>query len=377
MQVPFVDLKAQYGPIREQVLRALADVLDGMELVLGPNVQAFETEFAAYCQAQHAIGLASGTDALMLALRACGVGPGDEVITASNSFIATAEAIVLLGATPIYVDVDPDTYTLDPSLLKAAITGRTRAIVPVHLYGQMADMDAIMLIARQYGLRVIEDACQAHGAESRGRRAGSIGDAAAFSFYASKNLGAYGDAGAVTTNSALIAEKIRVLRDHGSARKYAHEEMGVNSRLDELQAAVLRVKMQFLDQWNDRRVAHALAYDEHLAELDVVRPVVSAGAKHVFHLYVIRTNDRDRIRLALAERGISTGVHYPIPIHQQAASRGVGRVVGDLRVSESQAGRILSLPMYAELTPEQIKHVSASLGEVLAQRRQLALSGWA
>ena len=375
MQVPFVDLKAQYGPIRDQLLEALSGVLDGMELVLGPNVRAFEAEFAAYCQAQHAIGLASGTDALVLALRACGVGPGDEVITASNSFIATAEAIVLLGAVPVFVDVDPDTYTLDPALLEAAIGPRTRAIVPVHLYGQMADMDAIMAIARRHNLAVVEDACQAHGAEDRSRRAGSVGDAAAFSFYASKNLGAYGDAGAVTTNSTAIAERIRVLRDHGSARKYEHQEMGVNSRLDELQAAVLRVKMKHLDIWNERRVANALAYDELLADLDVIRPGVRADAKHVFHLYVIQTDHREHIRDVLAERGIATGIHYPIPIHQQAACRGVGRVAGDLRVTESQANRILSLPMYAELELEQIRHVAACLQEALAHRREPVLSG--
>jgi dTDP-4-amino-4,6-dideoxygalactose transaminase len=375
MQVPFVDLKAQYGPIRDQLVQALSDVLDGMELVLGPNVRAFEAEFAAYCHARHAIGLASGTDALVLALRACGVGPCDEVITASNSFIATAEAIVLVGAVPVFVDVDPTTYTLDPSRLEAAIGPRTRAIVPVHLYGQMADMDAILPIARRHGLPVVEDACQAHGAEDRGRRAGSVGDVAAFSFYASKNLGAYGDAGAVTTNSTAIADKIRMLRDHGSTRKYEHQEMGINSRLDELQAAVLRVKLRYLDAWNDRRAANALAYDELLAGVDVVRPVVRVDARHVFHLYVIQTDDRDRVRAALAERGIATGVHYPIPIHQQAACQGVGRVVGDLRVTERQASRLLSLPMYAELELDQIEHVAAWLRETLARRREPVPSG--
>jgi len=376
MQIPFVDLKAQYRAIREEILASLSVVLDDMELVLGPNVRAFESEFAAYCQAQFAIGLASGTDALVLALRACGVGPGDEVITASNSFIATAEAIVLLGAVPVFVDVDPQTYTLDPSCLEAAIGQRTRAIVPVHLYGQTADMDAIMRIARRHGLAVVEDACQAHGAEDRGRRAGSIGDAAAFSFYASKNLGAYGDAGAITTNSATIAEKIRVLRDHGSARKYEHVEMGINSRLDEVQAAVLRVKLKLLDDWNDRRIAHALAYDKLLADIDVVRPSVRADAKHVYHLYVVQTDDRDRVRTALAERGISTGVHYPVPIHRQPACQGIGRVVGDLRVTEAQAHRIVSLPMFAELEQPQIEYVTACLQTTLADRREPALTGW-
>jgi len=375
MQIPFVDLKAQYSAIREDVLEALSAVLDNMELVLGPNVRAFESEFAEYCHAQHALGLASGTDALVLALRACGVGPGDEVITASNSFIATAEAIVLLGAVPVFVDVDPGTFTLDPSCLEAAISHQTRAIVPVHLYGQMADMDAIMRIARRHGLAVVEDACQAHGAEDRGRRAGSIGDAAAFSFYASKNLGAYGDAGAITTNSAAIAEKIRILRDHGSARKYEHLEMGVNSRLDEVQAAVLRVKLKLLDGWNERRIAHALAYDSLLADVDVIRPSVRVDAKHVYHLYVVQTDDRDRVRTALADRGIATGVHYPIPIHQQPACHGVGRVVSELRVTESQAHRILSLPMFAELEQAQVEYVTACLRETLVNRCELAFAG--
>ena len=375
MHVPFVDLKAQYAPIRDELLAAISSVLDSMDLVLGANVRAFEEEFARYCNAKHAVGLNSGTDALALALRACGIGPGDEVITASNSFIATAEAIVSLGAVPIFVDVDPDTYTLDPVWLEPAINRRTRAIVPVHLYGQMADMPAIMQIARKHDLKVIEDACQAHGAEDRGKRAGSVGDAAAFSFYASKNLGAYGDAGAVTTNSAVLADRIRVLRDHGSSRKYEHEEMGVNSRLDEIHAAMLRVKLRLLDQWNDQRIANARAYAELLADMNVTRPVTRAGAKHVFHLYVVRTENRDGVRAALTERGISTGIHYPTPIHLQPASRGVGRVEGDLRVTERQASQILSLPMYAELTLEQIEYVAAGLREALAQSRQPVLSG--
>lgn len=375
MHIPFVDLKAQFGEIRDEALAAITGVLDSMELVLGKNLQAFERELADYCQTSHAIGLASGTDALALALRACGVEPGDEVITASNSFMATAGAIVQIGAVPVFVDVDPQTYTLDPTCVEAAISPLTRAIVPVHLYGQMADMSAIMQIARRHGLVVVEDACQAHGAEDRGRRAGSLGDAAAFSFYPSKNLGAYGDAGAVTTRSASIAERIRMLRDHGSTRKYEHREMGVNSRLDEIQAAVLRVKLRYLDAWNARRRAHAAVYDELLANIDVVRPVVRDGAQHVYHLYVIQTEDRHRVRKTLLSHGISTGIHYPIPIHQQLACKSIRHIANDLPVTESQAGQILSLPMYAELEADQIEYVVARLSETRTRRRMPALAG--
>lgn len=361
MQVPFVDLKAQYQAIRSEIQDAVGRALESMELVIGPNVRAFEAEFAAYCRARYAIGVGSGTDALYLALRACGVRPGDEVITVASTFFATMEAITQLGAVPVFVDVDPETYTLDPALLEAAIGSRTRAIVPVHLYGQMADMPAIMSIARRHGLAVVEDACQAHGAKLQGVPAGSIGDAAAFSFYMSKNLGAYGEAGGVTTNSRAVAEQVRLLRDHGSARKYEHEEIGINSRLDEIQAAILRIKLRYLDEWNEARRAHAAIYDELLDEMEVTRPRVAPDGTHAYHLYVVQATHRDRIRNGLADRGIGTGIHYPIPIHQQAAAREVGRVVGDLRVTEALAGRILSLPMYAELDDEQITYVTTCL----------------
>jgi dTDP-4-amino-4,6-dideoxygalactose transaminase len=361
MQIPFVDLKAQYGAIREEVQAAMLDVLDGMELVLGPNLRAFEAEFAEYCQAKYAIGVAQGTDALMLALRACGVGPGDEVITVAHTFIATSEAIVQLGAIPVYVDIDPATYTLDPACLEAAIGPRTRAVVPVHLYGQMADMDAIMAIARRHGLAVVEDACQAHGAEDQGRRAGSIGDAAAFSFYPSKNLGAYGDGGAVTTNSRAIAECVQRLRDHGSVRKYEHQEMGWNSRLDEIQAATLRVKLRYLDEWNARRQAHAEIYAEMLEDLDLALPATRPGASHVYHLYVIQTEARDFGQRVLGNLGIATGIHYPTPVHLQPASLGIGRVAGDLRVTEWVAPRVLSLPMYAEMEATQLNYVTNNM----------------
>jgi dTDP-4-amino-4,6-dideoxygalactose transaminase len=357
--VPFVDLKAQLDTIRDDVKRALNNALESMDLMLGPNVTAFESELAALCSVDHAIGVGSGTDALYLALRACDVGPGDEVITVSASFFATAEAILMTGARPVFVDVDPVTYTLDPSQIRAAITPLTRAIVPVHLYGQMADMPAIMDIARQHNLRVVEDACQAHGAEDRGGRAGSLGDVAAFSFYMSKNLGAYGEAGAVTTNDEQIADRVRLLRNHGSRRKYEHLDVGINSRLDELQAAVLRVKLRHLEDWNARRRLHAQRYTALLDGLDVVAPVTRPGAEHVFHLYVIQVPAliRNDLQQALAGRGVATGVHYPIPIHQQPAMRATPGRHASLSVTEALAPRILSLPMYPELEPAQIEYV--------------------
>jgi dTDP-4-amino-4,6-dideoxygalactose transaminase len=378
MQIPFVDLKAQYAALRGEIRAALDDALDSMELLLGPNVRAFESELAASCGVRHAIGVGSGTDALYLALRACGVGPGDEVITVSNSFIATAAAIVQVGATPVFVDVDPDTQLIDPAAVRAAITGNTTAIVPVHLFGQVADMASILQIAREHGLRVIEDACQAHGAIFDGRRAGSLGDAAAFSFYMSKNLGAYGEGGAVTTPSDEIAERIRRLRDHGSDTKYRHVELGVNSRLDELQAAVLRVKLRRLEAWNALRRRHAERYAEALDGLDVVLPRARSSDEHVFHLYVIQTPPelRDTVQATLSARGVATGIHYPIPIHQQPAMEHARSRGTALPVTEALAPRILSLPMYPELQPDQIEYVAACLRDALpAQRRRVASQG--
>ena len=371
MQVPFVDLKAQYATIQASVTKAVTDAIASMELMLGPNVRAFEAEFATYCGSNYAVGVGSGTDAVYLALRACGIRPGDEVITVSHTFFATVEAILMLGAVPVYVDVDPDTYTMDPAQVEAAITPRTRGIVPVHLYGQMVDMGAIMAIAQRHGLIVVEDACQAHGATDQGHPAGSIGDAAAFSFYMSKNLGAYGEAGMVTTNSRAIAESVRLLRNHGSPAKYEHTEVGMNSRLDELQAAILRIKLQHLDDWNEARRAHARRYGELLEGVNVTLPRVRAGATPVYHLYVVRTDDRDRIRDAFTDLGIGTGVHYPIPVHQQSAARGVGRVAGSLQVTEELCKQIISLPMYPEMTEEQLSFV-ASTFTALARPRHAA-----
>jgi dTDP-4-amino-4,6-dideoxygalactose transaminase len=352
-----VDLRVQYQELKAEILAAVEGVFDSMQLFLGPNVRAFEEEFAAYCQTRYAIGVSSGTDALILALRAWGVGPGDEVITVAHTFFADVEAIALVGATPVFVDVEPDTYTLDPAALASAITPRTKAVIPVHLCGQPADMAPILQVAQQHGLFVLEDACQAHGAYYHDQRVGCLGDASAFSFYCSKNLGAYGEAGAITTNDDGFAAAVRRLRDHGSDRRYSHSEIGTNARLDELQGAILRVKLRRLDEWNARRQAAAAAYDEALHGV-VHTPVVRPDRAHVYHLYVIQSQARGMLQQHLADRGIASAVHYPIPGHMQPAARPwVGRAFS-LPVTERLAGRVLSLPMYPELTPEQIAYVA-------------------
>jgi dTDP-4-amino-4,6-dideoxygalactose transaminase len=366
MQVPFVDLKAQYRAIQKDVLTTLLETLDGMELTLGPNVRAFETEFAAFCRARHAIGVGSGTDALSLALRACGIRRGDEVITVALSSIGTAAAIVQLGAVPVFVDVDAATYTLDPSLLDAAVGPRTRAIVPVHLYGQMAHMDAIMRVAQRHGLVVVEDASHAHGAEDRGRPAGSVGDAAAFGLGVSASPGAYGDAGAVTTNSRAIAEEVRLLRDYDAAAECQHKEMGVSSRLDEVQAAILRVKLQSQQAWMERRHVHAASYGRLLSLPNVQLPRPRPRTSHAYQYYVVQVDDRDRVRQALVDRGVAAQVHYPVPLHRQPAAADVSRVSGDLRVTDSVAARVLSLPIYPELEPQQLAYVASCLEEACA-----------
>jgi dTDP-4-amino-4,6-dideoxygalactose transaminase len=370
MRIPLVDLKGQYGQIRTDVVKALWDVLDEMDLRLGPNVRGFESEFAAHCGARHAVGVGSGSDALYLALRACGVCAGDEVITVANGHLSTTEAILRLGAVPVYVDVESRTYTLDPGALAPAIGERTRAVVPVHLYGQVADMDAIREVAQHYGLSVVEDASQAHGAEYRGRRAGSLGDAAAFSLSVTKNLGAYGDAGVVTTGSRAVADEVRRLRNHGVAPAVdqhaaiidvARDGFGINSRLDELHAAVLRVKLRHLDAWNAQRRRHAAAYDQLLAGTPIVTPRERDDASHVYHYYVVQVPDRERARRALRDRGIETAVHYPVPLYRRGGSSEIGRVVGDLGVTEELARRVLSLPMYPELEPSQLAYVADCL----------------
>lgn len=361
VQVPLVDLAAQYTSITEEVNQAITKVLRRTDYILGRDVDLFEEEFAAFCEADYAVGVDSGTSALELALRAYGIGPGDEVITAANTFMATTLAISYTGATLVLVDIDPETYTIDLSGLERAITDRTKAIIPVHLYGHPADMDPLLEIARQHNLVVIEDACQAHGARYKGKRVGSFGHAAAFSFYPAKNLGAYGDGGLVVTNDAHVSESIRMLRNYGQREKYHHVVQGFNRRLDTLQAAVLRVKLKYLDAWNAARRQHAQLYRRLLTGNAVVVPTEMSYAESVWHLYVIRVADRSALSAYLADRGVATGIHYPIPIHLQPAYRDLGYKQGDFPVAEQYAEQILSLPMYAELTPGSIEYVAQAI----------------
>ncbi len=368
MRVPFLDLKAQYESIRNEIAVALQQVLDNTAFAGGPFVEKFEKDFASFCKCEFAMGVSSGTTALWLALLGLGIGQGDEVITTPNTFIATAEAISFCGAKPAFVDVEEQTYNMNLDLLEDAITPKTKAIIPVHLYGQMVDMDRIMQIARAHGLFVVEDACQAHGAEYNGQRAGSIGDAGCFSFYPGKNLGAYGEAGAVVTNDAELAEKIRVLRDHGQARKYFHSMIGWNARMDGFQGAVLSVKLKHLPAWNDARKRNARLYDELLADADdVITPVVVDLAGHVYHVYAIRTKDRDALINYLAEKNVYCGIHYPIPIHLQNAYSFLGKGKGSFPVAEKCAEQLISLPMFPELSEEQIEYVVRETKHFIAQ----------
>ena len=366
--VPLLDLRSEYAALRQDLLRTVDAVLSSGRLYLGPETEAFETEFAAYCGAAHAVACSSGTDALVLALQACGVGPGDEVITVSHTFIATVAAIVLAGATPVFVDVDPRTYTMDMSQLAAAHTPRTAAILPVHLYGHPASMDPLLAFARARGLLVIEDAAQAHGARYRGRRVGSLGDAACFSFVFTKNLPAYGDAGALVTSDRAVAERARRLRDHGRSARYEHAVFGRNARMDELQAAILRLKLPLLDGRNARRMAHARAYTRALAPAGVATPYVAADVSHVYHQYVIEVEGRDLLREQLARNDVEAGVHYPVPCHLQEACRGLGYRRGALPVTERCAERVLSLPVYPQLTTKQRSRVIALLLAATAAR---------
>ena len=367
MKVPFLDLKAQYEPIKEDIAKAINDVMEKTAFAGGPFVKKFEEEFAAFCGTKQCIGVGSGTDALWLALLGLGIGPGDEVITVPNTFIATAEAISYCGAKPVFVDVDEKTYNMDPALIERAITPKTKAIIPVHLFGQMADMDAIMEIARSHGLSVIEDACQAHGAEYKGRKSGTIGDAGCFSFYPGKNLGAYGEAGAVVTNDEELDKKIRMLRDHGQAMKYHHTYIGWNARMDGIQGAILSVKLKHLEKWTEARRRNAKIYDELLQEVpEVVMPKEMAYGKHVYHLFAIRVADRDRMIPALAEKEIFCGIHYPIPIHLLDAYKSLNLGKGSFPVAEKSASEFVSLPMFPELTREKIAFVVKGLKESLA-----------
>jgi dTDP-4-amino-4,6-dideoxygalactose transaminase len=366
MQVPFLDLRVQHQPLMTELVDAFCQVTEASAFAGGPFVARFETEFAAFCQTRHALGVGSGTDALWLSLLALGVGPGDEVITVPNSFMATAEAISLCGARPVFVDIDERTYTMDPEQLEAAITLRTQGIVPVHIFGQMADMDAILSVARRHGTPVIEDACQAHGAEYKGRRAGSLGVAGCFSFYPGKNLGAFGEAGAVTTDESEMRSRIQALRDHGQAGKHLHSAIGWNARMDGIQAAVLSLKLRRLAAANEARRAHAKLYDELLAdEPGIVRPAVGAHNLHAYHIYAVRLQDRDSVLRRMGARGVRCAVHYPVPIHLQKAYAFLGLEQGSFPVTERCAREFLSLPMYPELQPEQIEFVVKTLVECL------------
>ena len=357
MLIPLVDLQAQFRIIKPEIMGAIEGVLESMQLFLGPQSQEFEREFSQFCGCSHGVGLSTGTDALALALRACDIGPGDEIITVANTFIATVEAIALVGARPVFVDIDPETYTMDWRQLDQVLTSRTRAIIPVHLYGHPVDMQPVLDFAQSHGLRVIEDASQAHGATYKGQRVGSMGDIGCFSLYFSKNLGAYGEAGICVTNDAKLAESLRKLRDHGSLIRYRHEVLGVNARMDEIQAAVLRVKLGYLEGWNAVRQAHARFYTEQLQGVVEAVPVVQPWATHVYYMYVVQVRERSYFRNALQQEGIATGIHYPTPIHLQPACAGYGYARGLLPVTEDVTERIVSLPLYAELTDEQLQAV--------------------
>lgn len=367
IRVPFLDLNAHHAPLREEFDRAIGEVIDSGAFAGGPFVEKFEADFAAYNHSQYAVGLGSGTEALWLSLLACGVGPGDEVITVPNTFMATAEAITYCAARPVFVDVDESTYTMNPAGLEKAVTSKTKAIIPVHLFGQAADMDPILEFAREHGLFVIEDAAQAHGAEYKGRRVGTLGDTGCFSFYPGKNLGAFGEAGAVVTDNFELQEKIRILRDHGQVRKYRHTMIGWNCRMDGIQAAVLSVKLRHLDNGNSRRRTHALQYNHAFDRVDeVVTPLEAPYARHVYHIYAIRVQERDEVMWLLKEKGIQCGVHYPVPVHLQKAYRHLEYAAGALPTSEQTALEFISLPMFPELTEAQIAMVALSVREAVA-----------
>jgi dTDP-4-amino-4,6-dideoxygalactose transaminase len=362
MEVPFIDLKTQYSALEAEVQQSWGEICQSAAFTLGPQVRQFEEAFATYCEAKHAIGVASGTDALTLALAALDVGPGDEVITVVNSFIATAEAIAHSGAQPVFADINPKTYNIDIEQIERRITRRTKAVIPVHFYGQPADMDPILQIADRHGLYVIEDAAQSHGAQYKGRRVGSLGNVACFSFYPSKNLGAYGDAGAIVTNDERIALAVRKLRDHGGIEKYQHDCLGYTSRLDTLQAAILLIKLRYLDRWNQLRRERAGFYNEQLVTVPgVITPNALDGVTHVYHLYVIRVEEgrRDELQQYLGRCGVQSGIHYPKPIHQTQAFSYLQKDV--FPIAEHFSQKILSLPMYPELKADQIMYVTEQI----------------
>ncbi len=367
IRVPFLDLNAHHAAFRGEFDRAIGEVIDSGAFAGGPFVEKFEADFAAYNHSQYAVGLGSGTEALWLALLACGIGPGDEVITVPSTFMATAEAITYCSARPVFVDVDQSTYTMDPVELEKAVTAKTKAVIPVHLFGQAADMDPILEFAREHDLFVIEDAAQAHGAEYKGRKVGALGDVGCFSFYPGKNLGAFGEAGAIVTDNVELQEKIRILRDHGQVRKYRHTMIGWNCRMDGIQAAVLSVKLQYLERGNLLRRVHALQYSRAFQGVEeVVTPFEAAYARHVYHIYAIRVQERDQVMWLLKEKGIQCGVHYPVPIHLQKAYQSLGYKNGAFPIAEQIAKEFISLPMFPELTKAQVEMVALCVKEAAA-----------
>jgi dTDP-4-amino-4,6-dideoxygalactose transaminase len=370
LQVPFLDLKAHHDPIRHEIMAAMGEVIDANAFAGGPFVARFEEAYAAFCEAKYCVGVANGTDSLWFSLLALGIGAGDEVIAPPMTFMATAEAITYAGAKPVFVDIDARTFTIDPAKIEAAITPRTKAIIPVHLFGQCADMDPIMEIARRHKLAVVEDAAQAQGALYRKRKAGSIGHAGSFSFYPGKNLGAWGEAGAITTNDAPLRERMMMFREHGQKKKYYHDVVGWNGRMDGLQGAVLSVKLKYLDRANQGRRRAAARYNELLAGLPgVTLPLAADYASHIYHVYAIRVQQRDTLLQRLGERGIGCGIHYPVPVHLQAAYANLGYKRGDFPVSEACADTFLSLPMFPELTDQQIETVAQELKSLLSSAK--------
>lgn len=361
--IPMNDFVLQYSSIERELSKAIRQVFESGFFILSENVEAFEKEFAKYCGAKYGIGVGNGLEAIQLALVAYDVGNGDEVLTVSNSAVATALAISHTGAKPVFVDIDKSTYNIDHSKIEEKITRKTRAIVPVHLFGNPANMDPILEIARRHDLTVVEDACQAHGAHYKGKRVGSLGDVGCFSFYPTKNLGAYGDGGMILTNDKDIYEKIRMIRNYGQKTRYTHLFKGYNSRLDELQAAILRVKLRHLEEWNDARRRNAKIYNDLLPKSDVICPTEMEYAKHVYHLYVIRGAKRNELQNFLSSKGITTLIHYPIPIHLQEAYKELGMTIGTLPVTEEIANKILSIPIYPELTRNQIEYVANVISE--------------
>lgn len=365
MYVPFLNLKIQYENIKSEINKEILKILNNTAFNLGEDLRKFEEEFAQYCNVKYSVGVSSGTDAIIIALKALEIYTGDEVITVPNTFIATAEAISLAGATPMFVDINEDDFNIDPSKIEEKITEKTKVILPVHLYGQSSNIKKIIKIAKKYNLFIVEDACQAHGAEFEGKKVGTFGNIGCFSFYPGKNLGAYGDGGAVVTNDEKIYRKMLSMRSHGEVEKNKHEIIGSTNRLDNLQAGILRVKLKYLNEWNEKRRENALIYRKYLSGTELIIPEELEGRKHVYHLFVIRVKNRDKVRKELSNRGIATGIHYPTPIHLQKAYDFLGYKEGDFPVSEKVSKEILSLPMFPELSENQIKYICNSLKEVI------------